>query len=269
ITYPAVKVRSIPSIPLIGKDDSLYTVYKRARIKYRFLEDDKKTMVLKINSFSRKRFDKGYRHVFRKLKKNNSENLVIDLRNNGGGSLENSYKLLSYLLDSAQTQTLRTGIKSYPYKQYTNGNILFKLMRFGFKLIAKKKTINDTDNFIYTIKPNRKYHYSKKIFVLINGGSFSASCLVAAYLKYHKRAVFIGEETAGAAEGCNAGITPYYKLPNTKIRLRMPAFRIVHDVCPFITGRGIMPDYRVEYTIYDFLNRKDLEIDKVKELILK
>jgi C-terminal processing protease CtpA/Prc len=172
-------------------------------------------------------------------------------------------------LDTAKTQTLRTGIRSYPYKQYTNGNVIFKLMRFGFKLIAKKRTINDTDNFIYTIKPVRKYHYSKKVYVLINGGSFSASCLVAAYLKYHNRATFIGEETAGTAEGCNAGITPYYKLPNTKIRVRMPAFRIVHDVCPVITGHGIQPDIRINYSIKDFLARRDLEMEKVRELIEK
>jgi hypothetical protein len=269
VTYPAYKAKSLPSIPVGGKDDSLYTLHRRAKMKYRFVDDEKKTMVLKITSFSRKAFARSYHKVFRKLKKNDSENLVIDLRNNGGGSLENSYRLLSYLLDTAQTQTLRTAIRSYPYKRYTNGNFVFKLMRFGFKLIAKKRTINDTDNFVYTIRPVKKYHYNKKVFVLVNGGSFSASCLVAAYLKYHNRATFIGEETAGAAEGCNAGITPYYKLPNTKIRVRMPAFRIVHDVEPVITGHGIIPDFRVEYTIRDFLNRRDLEMEKAMELIKK
>lgn len=267
VSYPAFKARAIPSIPLSVKDDSLYTIYKKSKMKFRFLDEEKKTMVLKIDGFSRKKFGKNYRRVFRRLHKNNSQNLIIDLRNNGGGSLENSYRLLSYLIDTTNHQTLRTGIRSYPYRQYTKGNILFKLMRFGFQLIAKKKTINDTDNYVYAIKPLKKYHYKNKVFVLIDGGSFSASCLVAAYLKYNNRAVFIGEETAGAAEGCNAGITPYYKLPNTKLRLRMPAFRIVHDVCPVVTGRGIMPDHKIEYTIKDILERKDLELQKVKDLI--
>jgi hypothetical protein len=269
IHYPAFKAKSVPPVPLTAKDDSLYTFFKKSRMKYRFLDKDKKTMVLRIDAFSRKKFRRSYRKIFGQLKRNSSENLVIDLRNNGGGSLENSYKLLSYLIDSAKTQTLRTGIRSYPYKKYTSGNIFFKLMRFGFKLIAKKKTINDTDYYAYTIKPVKKNHYDKKLFVLINGGSFSASCLVAAYLKYNNRATFIGEETSGALEGCNAGITPYYKLPNTKIRVRMPAFRIMHDVCPQVTGRGIIPDYPTEYTIGDILQKKDLELEKVKELIRK
>jgi C-terminal processing protease CtpA/Prc len=86
-------------------------------------------------------------------------------------------------------------------------------------------------------------------------------------LKSTGRATFIGEETGGTAEGCNAGITPYYKLPNTKIRVRMPAFRIVHDVSPAITGKGLMPDYKTEYSLKDILGKRDLELLKVKELL--
>ncbi len=267
LKYAAIKIKNIPSIPLVAKDDTLFTICKKASLKYKYIDSSHKTLFLRLNSFSRKKYAKAYHKIFKKLKNDKAENLVIDLRYNGGGSIENSYRLLSYLLDSSQTQTLRTGIKKYPDKKYTTGNIWFKLMRFGFKFIAKKKTINDTDNYVYTIKPVKKNHYDKKIYVLINGGSFSASCLVAAYLKYNRRAVFVGEETAGASEGCNAGITPYYKLPNTKVKIRVPAFRIVNDVCPQITGHGIMPDYKIEYTIKDILARRDLELQKVKELI--
>ena len=267
VKYAAVKLKTIPQLPLGLKIDSTFRRYKRAKIHYGYIDSEKKTMHLKLESFSRKRTTKAYRRIFRKLKKNETENLILDLRDNGGGSLENCYNLLSYFIDTAQTQTLRTSLKSYPYKQYTNGAIFFKLMRFGFGLISKKKTINDTDNFIYTIKPRKKDHYNKKIYVLINGGSFSASCLVAAYLKANNKAIFIGDETSGAMEGCNAGITPYYTLPNTKTKIRMPAFRVVHDVCPKITGRGIIPDHQIDYTIRDFLLKKDLEILKAKELI--
>jgi len=269
LKYPAVKLKTIPPIPVGVKLDSTYSRYRHAKMRFNYLDTANRTFHLKIEAFSRKRTNKAYRRIFRKLKKNNTENLIIDLRNNGGGSLENSYNLLSYLIDTAQTQTLKTAIRSYPYKKYTHGNVFFKLMRWGFSIISKKKTINDTDNFIYTIKPRKTNHYNNRIFVLINGGSFSASCLVAAYLKMNKRAIFVGEETAGAMEGCNAGITPYYTLPNTRSKIRMPAFRIVHDVCPKITGHGILPDHYVNYTIKDILSRKDLELIKVKELIKK
>ena len=267
LRYPAIKPKEIPPLPLGPRPDSLLIKYRLAGMKHRFLDTANKTLLLKIDKFSRKRSDKAYRKIFRKLHKNHSENLVIDLRNNGGGSLENSYRLLSYLLDTARTQTLRTCIKNYPYRKYTRGNVFFKLTRFAFTVIGKKVRRNDTDNFIYTIKPRKKNHFSNRVFVLINGGSFSASCLVSAYLKDRPNTVFIGEETGGAIEGCNAGITPYYRLPNTKLRIRMPAFRIVHDVRPQITGHGILPDYKIEYGIKDIMARKDLEMAKVRELI--
>ena len=139
-------------------------------------------------------------------------------------------------------------------------------MRTGFKYIAKKQSIGDTDSYTVKLKP-RKHHYTKKIIVLINGGSFSASCLVSAYLKDNNRAIFIGEETSGAIEGCNAGITPYYILPNTKLKIRVPAFRIQHDICKTNTGHGIIPDYKIDYTINDIFAKKDLELQKVKELL--
>jgi hypothetical protein len=265
--YAALKLKDLPALPLEPKKDTLLIRYKNAKMAYRFLDGEKKSMLLKIEKFSHKQDLRAYRKIFRKLKKNRSENLIIDLRNNGGGSLANSYRLLSYLIDTACKQTLRTNIKNYPYKKYTHGNIGFKLTRLAYKLIGEKKTVHDTDNFIYRIKPRKKNHYYKKIYVLINGGSFSASCLVAAYLKMDNRATFIGEETGGTIEGCNAGITPFYKLPNTKIRVRVPAFRIIHDVCPKITGHGIIPDYKIEYSFKDILAKRDLELLKAKELL--
>ena len=266
IKYPAFKTQSFPPIPLGGRD-TLFRTYRKAGIKTKFLDQGNTTLLLKIEKFSHLKYSKAYRKIFREAKYRQVQNLIIDLRNNGGGSLANSYKLLAYLLDTSLTQTLKTGISNYPYRKYTSGNFWFKITKLGFKLVGKKLVVSDTDNYVYTIRPHQKYHYHKKIIVLINGGSFSASCLVSAYLKYKNRAIFIGEETGGALEGCNAGVTPYYTLPNTKVKIRVPAFRIIHDVSPAITGRGIMPDYKIEYTIKDIFAKRDLELMKAMELL--
>lgn len=263
----ALQLKDLPPLPIGPKNDSLFTKYKKARIKFRYLDKDNKNLLMRIEKFSHRKAGKAYRRIFRRLRKNKSENLIIDLRGNGGGSLENAYRLLGYLINEPMEQTLRTGIKTYPYKKYTSGLIWFKTTRIIYRFVGKKRTIHDTDNFVYTIKPRKKNHFNGKVFVLINGGSFSASCLVSAYLKRNSRAVFIGEETGGAIEGCNAGITPYYKLPNTKLRIRVPAFRIVHDISPQITGHGVKPDYEIKYEIKDIFNRTDLELLKVKQLI--
>lgn len=265
--YAAFKTKTLPLLPIAPKADTLLIHKKRTGISYRFLDENKKTFFLKIEKFSHTGFKRMYKKIFKRCRKNGCENLVIDLRNNGGGSLANSYKLLTYLLDSNATQTLRTTIKNYPYKKYTRGNLAFKFTRMIYGVIGEKVSKHDTDNYIYTLIPNKKYHYNKKLIVLINGGSFSASSLVAAYLKGNPRVIFIGEETGGAIEGCNAGVTPYYTLPNTKLRVRIPAFRVMNDVQKNLSGHGVYPDLKTEYNLQDIFLKKDLEVLKVKELL--
>ena len=263
----AIKLENLPPFPLQKREDSLYTKYRRAAMSFRYLDAEKSTMHLRIHSFSAWKYKKAYRKIFRQLEKNKTENLVIDLRNNGGGSLTNSYRLLEYILNEQTQQTLKTGIRKYPFKQYTRASYVFKLTRWGLAWIGKHKKVNDTDYYTYTIKPSRKRHYNGKLLVLINGGSFSASCLTAAYIQHQKRGQFIGQETSGALEGCNAGVTPFYTLPNTKIRLRIPTFRVIHDPITQLTGKGIQPDYPIEYQFKDIMGKKDLELLKAKELL--
>lgn len=263
----AISLKDLPSQSFQPKTDSTFKKYRKSNISSGYFPDDKSVAVLKIKSFKSVKYKKVYRRYFKKIKNENIQHLVIDLRYNGGGNLMNSYRLLSYFLDKPETVTLKTHIRSYPKKKYTRGNFGFKFTRWVLGIEGKKTIKGDTLYYTHTIKPRKKNHYNNKVYVLTNGGTFSASCIVAAYLKQSNKAILIGSETGGAREGCNAGVTPYYTLPNTKIKVRVPAFRIIHDINPSITGKGISPDYEVNYSLIDFLSRKDLEFKKVKELI--
>ncbi|MFN7913454.1 MAG: S41 family peptidase [Bacteroidota bacterium] len=268
VKYKAVSLTKIPDLPIKAKPDSTLITYKKAAIKHRFYNDNQ-ICYLKLSRFSHRKFKKAYRKIFKKIEKNKTNQLILDLRDNGGGSLANFYRLISYFHDTTLNQSLYTKVNGYPEKKYTKGNFGFKITKLFFRVAGHYKHHGDTSFYTIAIKPNKRNHYNGKVVVLINGASFSASCLTAAYLKYQNRATFIGQETSGTIEGCNAGVTAAYNLPNTKLRVRVPAFRIVHDVSPNPTGHGIKPDIEINYGFNDLLERKDLELAKALELLQK
>jgi hypothetical protein len=267
VSAKAYNTKLLPWLPVGPKEDTTLVKHKRANISNGYSKQNNGIYILKVKSFKGSHFKRVYRQTFRTLRKNKTNDLVLDLRNNGGGSLGNSYELLSYLLNKKESITLRTHIKKYPYRKQANGKLMFRMTRIGLRIMGRKHRNGDTIYYTQKIKPKKFNHYNGKIYLLVNGGSFSASCTLAAYLKESKRAIVIGSETGGTKEGCNAGMTSYYTLPNTKLKVRVPAFRIIHDINPIFTGRGVMPDHPVVYGFEDLIKRRDLEMAKVKELM--
>ena len=111
--------------------------------------------------------------------------------------------------------------------------------------------------------------FKGKLYVLINGGSFSASCILSSNLKGTKRAVFVGEETGGDYNGCVAGWAPEIKLPNSRLNLRLPLLIIQPKQKTNIEGHGIFPNVEIEPSLTDKINNIDPELNWVLDDIKK
>ena len=110
-------------------------------------------------------------------------------------------------------------------------------------------------------------HFDGKVFVLINGGSFSASCIISSNLQATGRAVFVGEETGGAFNGTVAGRMPLLELPKSKLPLRLGLMDIrpVHRTEQ--EGRGIMPNVEIIPTAEQRVNGDDPELEYVLKTV--
>ncbi len=100
-----------------------------------------------------------------KLKREKIEGLILDLRYNGGGSVQEAVEIAGIFIEAGPMSIIR----------YTSG---------------ERATMKD---------PSRGSIYDGPLMVLINGQSASASELVAATLQDYKRAIIMGSPSFGKA----------------------------------------------------------------------
>ncbi len=253
-----------------------YDEFKKPILDLNFLEKDSSIAYLKVKSFSfpNANFQRFFKESFAAIKKGKTKDLIIDLRNNGGGSLAACRELFSYLVDKNYVY-LKEGELDRKFNPYWNDKgIANKLKGLSFEMatwiILKKKEGKYYLNYRGTKPlPPKKDHFDGKIYVLINGYSFSASALLAANLQQLKRATFVGEETGGGYNGCVAGQIPILNLPNSKLKLRMGLYPVLPNAHTETRGRGIFPDVETTTTIEDIIAGKDRELDWVLNEIKK
>ncbi|UZR28239.1 S41 family peptidase [Methylococcus mesophilus] len=137
-------------------------IIKIKSVKSRMLEDG--YGYLRITSFQSKTGDNMVEAVDEMKKKGALKGLILDLRNNPGGVLNAAVAVSDAFLESGLIV-------------YTDGRVEDAKMRFS-------ATPHDITG-------------GAPIVVLINGGSASASEIVAGALQDHKRAVIMGEKTFG------------------------------------------------------------------------
>ncbi|WP_243472206.1 S41 family peptidase [Winogradskyella sp. MH6] len=185
-----------------------------------------KIAVLTISSFNYypwnnlSEFENFIDDSFQKINQNKTENLIIDLRFNGGGSAESSIHLLKYLIGK-------------PFAYFLNIDA-------------------ETEEIMH--QPFKKT-YKGKLYFLIDGNGNSTTGHFMAMTKYHNLGTVIGEEL-GSNHFCTAGQT-VLRLKYTKYQYYAANTTSQVAVKGLDDSKGILPDYEVIQPINDYLNNQD------------
>lgn len=227
------------------------------RIALEFL-DDGSVARLRIRAFDGPTFVATLDSVFHELRSRGTPSLILDLRGNGGGVDEYGARLVSYFVDA-------------PFRYFERIHLATIAPSFATWLprtfdATKAGTVADpAGGFLVTpaLHPGvgeqqpAPEGFGGRLVVLIDGGSFSTTTDVAAQLRSRKRAVFVGEETAGTYEGNTSGLNALIVLPNSRLRLRVMMYGYWNAVAPVPGGRGVIPDHVVPFRVADLLAGRD------------
>ena len=191
ITRDIIKIKSVYAKTIEGYDDSLY---------------------IHVVSFDQK-VVKGVKKALNEH--NNTKGIILDLRNNPGGLLDQAIGLVDMFVDHGiiVSQKGKTKIETTEYKATKEGTDL-----------------------------------TTPIVVLVNGGSASASEIVSGALQDFNRSIIVGEKTFG--KGSVQIVLPIGKseaLKLTVARYYLPSGRTIQ-------AEGVTPDIPVHFAKVEYLN---------------
>lgn len=226
-------------------------------------KNNERYVLLKIKSFNNIVIKKAGMNLnqflnsaFQKIKSENLQHLVIDLRGNFGGNVNNAKRLLSYLLPKSvqYIDYMKIGL-SIKDAQKLELSLMDKLILF-FRTKKEKNhyRIIQSDSS-KCIKPNKTI-FEGKIFYLVDSAVSSAAQLPLVVNRIHPHAVTVGNFFNNIKEA-NGGKMLTLKLPNSGIKITVPVVK----TCFTVYSANGMIDYIVD-------TDRQNGIDHSKELIL-
>jgi carboxyl-terminal processing protease len=224
---PGTKV----TLTIVRKGKTFDVTITRAIIKIKSvkayaLENYPEIEYIRISSFD-KNVVSSLKKILKKLKTYHKKGMIIDLRNNPGGLLNQAVGTLDLFIDK--------GV-----------------------LVSQKGRV-PSENQVFYAHSSGTYK-NIPIVVLVNGGSASASEIVSGALQDKKRAVIVGETTFG--KGSVQAIIPVNK--NEAVRLTVAKYYLPSGRT--IQAKGVIPDIIVHPAKIEKVNENKEGLIKESEL---
>lgn len=224
--------------------------------------------VMKIRGFyplsPADKYKRFLKQSFRELKAGNVNHLILDLRDNEGGKDRWGALLYSYLANGKfrYYKELRLTGTHFSTEPYLKKPRFFGILKMFVHEKGGKYYWTRHKN-LKTQRP-QKNAYHGKVYILVNGNSYSVTSEFASIARSNQRAMFFGQETGGAYTGNNSGTFAFVKLPNSKLTLAIPMLAYYLDVNPVNPmDRGVLPDVYIP----PVLNGKEDEVKTVLDYI--
>lgn len=185
--------------------------------------------LIKFYSFS-ENSDNLFAKALDEFIKSGNHKLIVDLRGNPGGYLDVAVNIGSWFIDEG-------------------------------KVIVSEDFGSSRKPQIYRSHGPRFFNDNLQFVVLVDGGSASASEILAGALKEHKIATLVGEKTFGKGSVQElVDITPETSLKVTVAKWLTPNGVSISDA-------GLEPDIKVPFTIKDYEAKRDPQMDKAVEIL--
>src|SRR3989344_1220541 len=185
--------------------------------------------VIKLYSFSANS-TKLFQNAIKAFVVSGKEKLLLDLRGNPGGYLDASVDMASWFLPKGKVVVIEDYGDEKKEKFYRSA---------GYNIFG--------DNL--------------KMVILIDGGSASASEILAGALQDYDRAILVGEKTFG-----KGSVQEVVKItPDTILKLTVAKWLTPEGTS--ISETGLTADYSIEITKEDVTEKRDPQMDKAAEVL--
>ena len=206
---------------------------------------------------------------FKSIKESKIKTLIIDVSENGGGTEGNEGLLYSYFGEDyqkykkvrAKTQKaiLDNGVdKPITLKTFGLLERIFSYKKMRDGSLERKQWIGPG---LRAYKKEPKYKFAGNVYVIISPVTYSGGSEFCNMMYTKNLATFVGQETGGGYLGNTSGYRRKLELPNSKIKINIPALQFVMNVEPKLPfGRGVIPHHEVIPTFEQYINAENASL---------